>query len=326
MKYTFISSVSYGYMLALNANLNTNSYYGTNADFHILYDGSISEDYRKRCIDSFPFKIEWIPKGDFGTGYNRVKYNYAKSLRDQYDAICLIDSDLFICCNTKSQFEQVSNKKYFISAGWPQGTYSDTTPDTVWLPFGEPNKLTTHFGYCFYADFPVFLSPKYCYDLLDYWHTYTANESLLEQHPIVALNRGICALFTPEQLGVLNGHLWVADSMYWNDTFERRTFNEKEILFNIERNSQMFAIHNKWWKHGAANAEFRSLAQGLIYHGMGLDAVSGFKHAENNFNTIVDFIKFFNDMTPETRIEPYFKGRLDAKSQLIGEGLWRDWY
>ena len=61
MKKAFVVTINEGYMFALNCAFNANKFFGTNADFHVLYHHETPEEYRTACTKAFApyFKIVW---------------------------------------------------------------------------------------------------------------------------------------------------------------------------------------------------------------------------------------------------------------------------
>lgn len=300
MRYTYITTVSEGYMFALNCNFNTNKFYGTNADFHVLHNGTITEDYMKRCNDSFPFKIVWLNMLDYGTSFHNAKYGLARSI--DYDSICLIDSDLFICCDTKEYFDKVYGNKLLISAGhmWAGGRKE-------YLDWGNPDVVIDRCK-AQIADFPIFVDPSWLREFFKYWYENTTDKyvdiSKEPSHPLVAFNRSICKFLTQDQVEALDGNLWVFDMRYWQDTVSIRDSK----MFN-QNGERICAVHNKWWKEGRSSAEW--LAHRSVIANPEPWLVDNLNRGQHNFNTIRDFMAVFNDMTPATRRDDYFSGRME---------------
>lgn len=301
MRHTFITTITPGYMFSLNCNFNTNKYYGTNADFCVLYHNSMEKDYMAKCETAFPFKIAWIPMQDYGT-FHTAKYAFAKSLADKYDSVCLIDADLFICCNVLKYFEMVAEKNILISA-----THIWSGGDIENLPFDNPDKLVDR-GLCQLADFPVFINPKGNEKFFDDWISGTLIDYSKEiSHPLVSFNRAICRNVTLKQLLPLPGDLWICDNNYWDTDYIRNG----DILVN-NSGQRISAIHNKWWKEGRASGEWIASKRGINNP----EFTKRLDRGQNNFNTIRDFMSWFNDMTPETKREDFFKDRHDWRAYL----------
>ncbi len=302
MRYAFITTVSPGYMFALSCNFNTNKYYGTNADFCVLYHNAMEKDYMERCEKAFPFQIRWFAMDQFGT-FHTAKYAFAKWIRDEYDSVCLIDADLFICCNVLSYFEKVAKEDILISAThvWSGGNIQE-------LPFDNPDRLDDR-GLCQLADFPVFINPKGREKFFDDWIAGTEIEPSKEiSHPLVAFNRSICKNFKLEQLLSLPGNLWVCDQNYWDTEYIR----QGDILIN-NFGERICAIHNKWWKLGRASGEWIANRNSDLTDPVRL---ANLDRGEKNFNTIRDFMSWFNDMTPETKRDDFFKDKHDWRTYL----------
>lgn len=315
MKYAYISTIDPGYMFAMNANMNANQYYGTNADVHLLYSSNMDNDsveveYMKKCESAFPFKVKWIKLNDFGTSFHNAKYNYAKSLKDEYDAVCLIDADLFICADTKKYFEKVANENVLISATYLYSSFKQED-----MLFENPELLVDR-NQAYLADFPVFINPKFGEELFDCWYKNTI-ETYVDVskeifHPLVAFNRCVCKTLSPEQIISLDGQIWVCDKDFWSADYIR-----KDDIMVKGTGERVCAMHNKWWKLGRANGEW--LAHRHIKED-NIEMIKRLDRGERNFNAIRDFMAWFNEMTPETKRNNYFKEKIDRKEYLKKSG------
>jgi len=290
-------------MFALNATMNANKYYGTNADFHILYNPSLDEDYRKRCETAFPFEVRWIELRDANSSFHNAKYKHAASLADEYDAVCLIDADEFVCCDTKKYFEKVAKKDLLISA---THAWSGLTKEQFY--FDNPELIIDR-CFAWLADFPVFINPKFGKKMFEYWYENSPGTSNKEyNHPLVAFNRAVAKFMKPEQVQAIDGKFWVSDYNYWTE--ERNIDGDKLVDSNGNR---IYAVHNKWWKLGASSGEWiNSVQSGIITD----DYIERLDRGERNMNNIKTFMEWFNDMTPATRRDDYLKEPIDRKKYL----------
>lgn len=306
-KFAIITTISSGYMFALNVNFNTNKFFGTNADYHVIYHEEMDKQYMEDCIEAFKdhFKIIWIPMSEVSRDFHNAKYKYAKTLAGQYDAICLIDADLFIIENLLKFFDLAHGRNGLISAQhlWAGG-------DVDALQFDNWEKCIDR-AYAQVADFPIFIDPNLekSQKMFQDWYEFASAGNNEENHPLVAFNRSICKNFTKEEISLLDGHLWVADKDFWIANY--RWDREKNLIsVNSEENPNVYlkvsAIHNKWWKSGRANGEFVANRWVTKDHPIYRNLVQG----EHNFNEIKDFMAFFNDMTPKTRRSDYLQEKI----------------
>lgn len=297
MKRAFITSVSEGYMFALSATMNATRFFGTEAEWHIIHTPTMPRAYLEALAKHF--KVVLVPFGKFGPGFNNPKYGYAASLADQYDSICLIDSDLFICANVDEYFAK-AEQGFLISAG-----HMHSGGNLNYLRFDAPETITDR-SHAQLADFPVFVRPGLHRDFLEYWHAFTGDEMAGEAyHPLVVMNRSVAKHFNKNQVIALNGERWVADMYYWESTYSVKD----RMLF--DEHGRIYAIHHKWWKQGRANGEFLAAEQQRNHQG---DQDAYNKHldnAENNFNTVVDLMSDFDNMTPETAWPLPLSGRIN---------------
>jgi hypothetical protein len=307
-RYAFITTVSPGFLFALNANFNTNKYYGTNADFCVLYDGYVAKDendYMERCKDAFSFNIRWFSMGDFGDSYHSSKYRFAKYIQNEYDSVCLIDADLFICCNVIQLFEKAAIENVLISAG-----HAWSGEDITYLPFDNPDRMVDR-GLCQLADFPVFINPKGNDKFFDDWVNGTLVSPSEEiSHPLIAFNRAICRNFKLDQIIVLPGNLWVCDQNYWDIDYIR--IADGRMVNSLGQT--ICAIHNKWWKLGRASGEWTASSHSQHFYEP--EFQKRLDRGQNNFNAIKDFMSWFNDMTPATKRDDFFKEKHDWRTYL----------
>jgi len=294
-RFSFVVTISPGYMFALNATMNSMKYYGTNADFHVIYHSATPVEYREACSKAFPFDVIWEPMQQrepnliYTDSYHMFfsdKYWLADKIKDEYDAVCIIDGDLFLCGNMNEWFEMAFNQKKLISA---DHKHSGLTIEGL-FNFGIDDIRDRM--YCSLADFPVFFDPKYHNQFIKDWYLFTFDHPSSDEtsHPLVAFNRSLRKNLKPEDIVVLDGHQWVCDYNYW-----QIRYTEKDMMmWNPER---VFGIHNRWWKCGRANGELRDNRNGSDH----------FFNALHNFNSIRDFMAKFNLMTPETYWDDYVK-------------------
>jgi hypothetical protein len=301
-------------MFALNANFNSNAFYGTNADYVVLYDSWMAQDpdYMKRCETAFPFKVIWKNRDDFSGCYHNSKYAIAQSLKDEYDAICLIDADLFICCDTRPYFEQAHYDKKFLT-----GTHVWSGGDVNAMLWGQPEKVVDRI-LCHLADFPVFMDPKAGEPFFKQWKFNTEDGVVGSewQHPLVAFNRAIVKHFTRDQVIGLDGFLWVCDNNFWGVHYKEGIDENGRICMTTDvygKPQQAMALHNKWWKVGRTSGEFIP-SWGKTDNNPGL--VSCLDIGQDNFNNIKDFMAKFNAMTPATQRDDYLKEKIDWRKYL----------
>lgn len=309
-----ITTVSGGYMFALNANFNTNKFFATNADYHVIYHDSIPQEYREACTRAFAdsFEIRWIPMSGLNCDFHNSKYFYAHQLGQQslYQAVCLIDADLFIIENLNTQFAKVYGTKNLISA---QHLWSGGIKENL---FNIPWEDVRDRMHAQLADFPLFIDPKKNLQFLQDWLDFTKLEPSKEiSHPLVACNRSIAKNFKNEQVMVLDGHAWIADMDFWTYRYEWDRVKNILTYRTIEgepKSGQVFACHNKWWKDGRANGEFRAHTWVDKSHAYYPRLLNG----EHNFNEIKDMMAYFNNMIPATRRDDYLQERISMVAIL----------
>ena len=304
----FISSVSAGYMFAVNATINAAKHFGTDAEFHLLYrPGEIPPDYMEAVSKESGVKVLWIESTPYGVSYNIPKYGYAASLADKCDAVCLIDADLFVCTNVNEHFEN-AEKGLFTTAGHMHaGGILD------YLDFANPAAIGDR-SKCQLADFPVFADPTKHEAFFKYWHTHVIQLGTEYDHPLIVMNRSVAMHFKKEQVICLDGHHWVADLRFWEMPY---TYTAKDMmLFDLE--GRVYACHNKWWKEGRAAAEIIASYQQRHPDYMA-QFTESIKRGTDNFNTIVDLMKQYVALNPKIAWPCELKGPIEHRK------IWEWW-
>jgi len=295
-KYAFIVTINWGYMFALNCTMNAAKYFGTNADFHILYKfpemSADIENYMKESKEAFPFDVHWHPMEE-GTDYFNAKYKHCEKIKEDYDAVCILDGDLFLCCNVNDLFAQAHSQESYklITASH---LHSGIAPKDFHWGMERCVKDRCH---CAFADFPTFIQPKKESGFMVDWFAFTQDHKNTEQsHPLIAMNRSIAKHYDIDDVMVLDGRNWVNDLNYWTHAYMLHGSNMLK-----HDDGMVHAIHNRWWQHGRAGTEIRNNRKS-----------EHLKQAISNFNIIKSYMEFFNALTPALRITNYVTGKFKA--------------
>lgn len=294
MKKAFVVTISPGYMFSLNCNFNSNKYFGTNADFHILYHPEMEKDYMDACTKAFSeFNIIWIPIDYYDFDYPNMyaaffaaKYKRALEICDEYDSVCIIDGDYFICSNVNKYFQESVNGKFITATHVHSGL---AVEDFSWNNHEQINNRCV----CTFADFPVFFNCKTDKEMLKDWHdfSFAYPQGDERSHPLIAFNKAIAKHKSKKDTIALNGRTWVFDAEYWTV----KAIVKGTQIFR-EDGDMLNAIHNRWWQKGRGNVE-----------------ITGNRHSPHintaiyNFNSIRDYMAMFNDMTEESKWHDYEK-------------------
>src|SRR4029079_12664523 len=121
--------------------------------------------------------------------------------------------------------------------------------------------------------------------------------------------------FTIDQVETLPGDQWVCDKNFWSAKYDWDRVNNAMISTDSVHGivNLVYAVHNKWWKEGRANGEFRA----HMWVQKGQDPYySSLQRGESNFNEIRDFMRFFNEMSPNTAREDYLKEKMSMAAIL----------
>lgn len=319
MKITYVTSISPSYMFSLNCLFNSNMFYDVNADFVVLYDHYMKtgeQEYMETCSKSFPFKITWVDMNKYSHCFHNAKYAVVKDLQD-YDAVCLIDSDLFICTNTLEHFHRAATEKILATA-----THMWSGGNANWNFYGEPDRVNNR-DVCQLADFPVFINPTFAQPFMKKWKENTEDDSKDHewQHPFVSFNRAICEHFKREQIIDLDGRLWVCDNNFWTTSYTVGVGHDGKLrmmtdIFGKDNLTEVCANHNKWWKEGRCSGEwlyYRYVYDNPEQHP---HLVENLDRGQRNFNNIRDFMMIFNNMTPATKRTDFNAEKIDWRDYL----------
>lgn len=222
--------------------------------------------------------------GDLYHAFFAEKYWIADHIKEDYDAVCIIDGDLFLCQNMNDYFKLAYDEKKLITAnhlhsGFPlHGLYSIQYQDVR-----DRSNASL-------ADFPVFFDPKHFNQFIKDWYDFTfeAPQQDERNHPLIAFNKSVRKNIRQEDIVVLDGNQWVCDHNYWSTKYI-----ESDMV--MKNPDTVYAIHNRWWKEGRAMNELNP----------NRNESQGFRNAAHNFNSIRNFMVKFNDMTPDTRWQYY---------------------
>jgi len=300
MKYTFVVSVSRGFLFALNCTLNAAKYFGTTAEFHIIYD-DVDKETRDVYTNSFPFKVTWHPLMDL---YNQLPITATKhvpckfwvtpwflasKLLDEYDSICILQADEFLMTNVDSLFKMVAGSDVVICTEYHVGFEAED------LPFGTTHSILNRGHYALY-DQLVFCGKASKQVLID---TYTqqcverwdeSNQS--EAHdPLCALNQACATHLNKGRIFGLDCNTWTWDRGAWSRRKLRYDVGRKAIY---DEDVRVHAMHTKWWLNGiipsAIERETNIITKEIIAH---------------NYNIERAIMVDFNEMTPTTKNEEY---------------------
>ena len=196
---------------------------------------------------------------------------------DKYDALCIIDADLFMYTNVRKYFDMVAEGKFVTAQNVRYCTIDKWTfGDLDALSWGKPDWAL--------ADFPTFFNPKihkqFMLDWIDWHGVAVEGKASVSGHPCGAMNRSVCKNIKKEDIVVLDGRLWVAD--FQVSKYEVAERDNKLIYLNgPSENQQICAVHNRWWSN-RAEADLRG-AKSIPYLFL------------RSMNSIVEFMNKFNN-------------------------------
>ena len=316
-KYAFIVTVNNSYLFSLNAIMNAQEVAGTQANFEIIH-GEVEPKYIEESKKAFDFDVIWTPRNEYHEKYSsKVKYvNYfsykyyrALEVADKYDAVCIIDADLFMYTNVNKYFEMAAKENKIITA---RNVRSGETNESGKLldkwTLGNPDTLTWGKNVWYLADFPIFFNPKQRKKLIEDWidfHSSPVPEGyrLESVQPDGSWNRSLCKnLKSRDEVIPLDGELWVADRNYTKNYVEKKD-NKLFFINGPNIGQQINAIHNRWWQPGRCCAETKRMPRNSEY----------FINTLKSMNTIKNFMDEFN----QRKLSQYVP--VGIKGQLTGE-------
>ena len=281
-------------MFGLNATMNAMNYFGCHADWELAYS-NVSEDYRNRMSNAFPFKVHWTPLQDIVDKY-KEKYGGRRAEKfwvgfhaitadkiNNYDAVCLIQGDNFLCYDVTSIFKAVAMANVVVVT-----EHYDNLKVVEDLPFGREEEVYNR-GHCALTDQLIFANKKHK-DIFEYCAKSQLQESVKGEtnHPIIALNRAICKYTTKQDVIALERSEWC----YRKGLFSFPLRRSDKRLYN-NRNLRIKGIHNKLWIDGVKS----ELATRKDDRNMMI----------KNIQIVRDLMNAFNSMTLETKVEVPWK-------------------
>lgn len=300
MKYSFVVSVSGGFLFPLNCTINAMKYVGTNADFNIIYNGTPKE-IRDAYTNAFPFKIIWHPLEDLWNSlqitakvqpnpYWVTTWYLASKLIDEYDAIAILQADEFLMTNINSLFKMTAKTDVLVAT-----EYTLNPTEVEDLPFGTIKSLHDRGEYALYdqlvicgkANKQIFID-TYQQQCAEPWENNFPSHEI--QDPLCALNQAVSTHLSPDRVFGLDAQVWAYDDYHF---YFKLLYNSNLKRLYNDRKIRLHGIHTKVWHGGVINY-----------------AISGFKRtgqldkAElliHNYTLERNAMLEYNEMTPATK-------------------------
>jgi hypothetical protein len=268
VKWSFVVSVSGSFLFPLNCTINAMKFCGTNAEFHIIYNG-ITQEVRDSYNDAFPFKIIWHDINELWNSLNitaKVLPNpywvttwyLASKLIDDYDAIAILQADEFLMTNINSLFKVAAQTDIVVATEYTLGPreFED-------LPFGTIKSLHDRGEYALYdqlvicgkANKQIFID-TYQQQCVDPWKNSFLSQEI--QDPLCALNQACSTHLNTDRVLGLDAMVWAYDDYHFY--FKLQYDREKKRLYN-DRKIRLHGIHTKVWSGGVINYAINGLKQ-----------------------------------------------------------------
>jgi hypothetical protein len=327
--YAIVTGSSNAYSFSVIATMNAQNYFGTNADWEVIYDNEWDPAHRGRISNAFPFNVNWHSLDDL---YKEIKsvvidrrtdksfpidpwYAYsflAKKLLQEgkYKAVCVLQGDQFVFVNLDIYFK-IAESGIMVTGEAPFSFVEAKD-----LPFGN-DKAVTDRSMCGAFDSINFYSPQHSEiftDLINFQlEDIFKGES---NHPVTCHNRSICKNVKKGGILGLDRTTWVGDCTWGESKLfvhepSNRVFNSSLVKIN--------GWHTKWWKEGLIAAQWSSSKQLIIDNKDRPDFMRSFENLEHNFNLVKSFMEKFNNMIPEISSNVYQKGFIKRPRYELGE-------
>jgi hypothetical protein len=303
MKYTFVTPVSRCFLFSLNCIINAAKYFGSEAEFNLIYD-DISPEVRDAFTNSFPSKIIWHPLTDL---YNTLpitatkhvpnkfwttSWLLASRLLDEYDSICILQADEMLLTNVDSLFKMAAGSDVVIATEYHVGYEAED------LPFGTTRSILNRGQYALY-DQLVFcgkankqiLIDTYMQQCEERWNNTDQSEA---HDPLCCLNQACATHLNKSRIYGLDCNTWTWDKGAWSRRKLRYDRGRKAIY---DEDVRIHGMHTKWWLNGIIPAALeREIKGGNL---IGAEIIA------HNYNIEREIMIDFNEMTPATKNNEY---------------------
>jgi hypothetical protein len=314
-----------GYGFGLISSMNTQHYFGTDADWEIAYDYYTDEE-RQKISDAFPFNVNWTPISDlmkdvvdkrtdrsphgalnfYWLAYWLLAHRLLKEKK--YKSVCVIQADTFVFVNLDELFKKADEG--FLACS--EYSFSHINADA--LPFGD-DKAIWNRSMCGIFDAVTFIGQQYTKMPMDTVHFQEEDAFMGESnHSVIALNRSVCRHGTKEKMIRLDRDLWSCDSI-WPVTLLRL---DGDKVFNSD-NQQLSAWHCRWWQVGRVRSEWENNKKTILANSHRQEYMRCFELQESNYNLVKSFMESFNAMKPEIASDIYLKGTIRRPRYEDGE-------
>ena len=327
-EYAIIMASSKAYSFGLMASMNAQEFYGTNADWEIVYNTvEHSQAEREKISSSFKFNVSWTPIKELtdtiklertdgatlepdGMGWGMSYWLLAHRLltEKKYKAVCVLQADSFPFVNLDT-YLRIAENGVLVT-----GEFAMTQSKVEDLPWGNDTIIVNRCQ-CPAFDSINFLGQPHAIVAKDTVDMAIVNNKVDEDaHPVITYNRAIARHCRREEVLGLDRHTWVCDNI-WNDTILKESNNR---IFN-HLGIQICAWHARWWQYGRVNGEWENNRERLTNGKKHPDLLAGYERQEKNYTLVRDFMARFNNMKPEIASQLYVKDSLRRTRWEDGE-------
>jgi hypothetical protein len=326
--YAFVVACNPGYSFGLISSMNAQDYFGTHADWEIVYEG-FDQEYMDKVSSAFPFSVNWTHINDILPMFPNRRTDgtivekwwianwilaYKLLSEKKYKVVCLVQADQFTFVNLDLFF--MMGEEGFIVSG--EYAFNHEYFEKHFIgKFGDDKNIWDRSN-CALFDGVNFFNQSYT-DLVRDVALFETEDSFRGEanHQVIAVNRAILKHGRPWKVANLNGDTWSCDSI-WGFT-SMNLSDDGDRMYN-DKGQRIFSIHNRWWHDGRASAEYKSLKHG-IDRGMTVtpEVIKSLERQEHNYNLVKSFMERFNNMRPEIMSNNYVKGYMRRPKYELGE-------
>jgi len=156
-KFAFLTGASKSYLAGLNALLNSLEVHSHKEDF-LLVSFDIPEDYLKKAQETFSFNIRiFKPRINHqvqGTAIERFRIAY--EIGKEYDAVCLLDADMFFVNDVARFFLAASKGLIIVGSNGMHISFTKKHQEIYKCDLG----VEEYPHYLIHTTAPIFLSPQ----------------------------------------------------------------------------------------------------------------------------------------------------------------------
>jgi len=238
-----------GLLPGVNAFLNGLDYYGNTVDFHLIGDEHVQqyvednkEALKQTTINLFfkslyDLRKKWKfpPTKKSGWQVRFFRYRWAQEIKNDYDAILVVDADMVCLNNIMDKFKEAAETGLILQPNNPVGYTIERVRELGIGPIRGASSPPFH-------NMPLFLDAKKWNFLLDkLWH-WGIEEPFGD---MATLFRTEFRENVIDKVKLLPNELWLQE-IFYKDMLKRIERNGK-IYLSTSDNQELRTLHKRWW-------------------------------------------------------------------------------